>query len=267
MRWSLETINWGAFDASQVDPHMLRAVKAAALVEFNAPDYVEYLCNVFADDPDVQDGIREWGREESQHGRALAAWARRADPSFPFEEASARFCKLQRINKEVRQSIRGSKAGEMITRYVVECGTSSFYSAIRDRTKEPCLKQIVTNMAADEFSHYGFFYRTFQKFEHELPGRLGRLSVALGRVLETQDDELAGAYYCANCPPSVPFERAKYARAYSRVALSIYERRHVDRLVAMVAKAGGLKPHGMAVSAVQRLAWQYFRHQGRALAN
>ena len=33
--WTLETISWDRFDASKVDPEILRNIKAAALVERN----------------------------------------------------------------------------------------------------------------------------------------------------------------------------------------------------------------------------------------
>ena len=38
--WTLDDIPWSRFDASRVDPTLLAAVKAASLVEYNAPDYV-----------------------------------------------------------------------------------------------------------------------------------------------------------------------------------------------------------------------------------
>ena len=89
--WTLEDIAWNDFDASKVDPDILCAVKAAALVEFNAPDYVTYLCNVFSDRPDLKAIIHQWGREEVQHGQALARWAELADPTFVFDDAFTRF--------------------------------------------------------------------------------------------------------------------------------------------------------------------------------
>ena len=46
--WTLETISWDRFDASKVDPEILRNIKAAALVERNAEDYGVYLGRVFA---------------------------------------------------------------------------------------------------------------------------------------------------------------------------------------------------------------------------
>lgn len=268
MRWTLERINWEAFDASKVDPETLKAVKAAALVEYNSPDYVSYLCNVFHDDERVKENIHQWGREEAQHGLALAAWAKLADPDFDFEGSFERFRTIQNINTDANESLRGSKAGEMIARCVVESGTSSFYTAIKDQTEEPCLKQIVTFMAADEFAHYRCFYEIYKKYENELPGRIGRLRIALTRVSEADDDELAGAFYCGNYPPDteVEYNRKTFANAYQKRALGIYRRQHMDRLISMVAKASGLDPHGWLTRIVQGLAWRHMQRQQKKLA-
>ena len=88
--WTLDDVQWSRFDASKVEPWMITAIKAAALVEFNAPDYVSYLKRVFPDAP-TQAAIEEWGKEESQHGRALGRWAEMADPTFDLKDTFARF--------------------------------------------------------------------------------------------------------------------------------------------------------------------------------
>ena len=50
--WTLDDIPWDRFDPAKVDPDLLRAIKAAAMVEGNGGDYGTYLCNVFSDDPE-----------------------------------------------------------------------------------------------------------------------------------------------------------------------------------------------------------------------
>jgi hypothetical protein len=265
--WTLDDIKWDAFDASKVDAEILRAVKAASMVEFNSPDYVTYLCNVFAGKPEVHALIRQWGAEEAQHGLALARWAELADPSFNFKASFKRFQQGYAIPKDMQTSVRGSAAGEMIARCVVESGTSSYYTAIKDGTEEPVLKQIAANIAADEFRHYKLFYDTFKGIEDELPSLLGRVRVALGRLNEADDDELSCAYYAANTPPdgSVVYDRATFARAYARGAVTIYRRQHVERLVAMVGKAVGLKPHGLVMRLLSPVVWTAWRLRARSL--
>src|SRR5580700_10644242 len=90
--WTLDDIHWESFDPAKVERGLLAAVKSAALVELNAPDYVTYLQRVFRDsDANTLANIEQWGREEIQHGLALGRWAERADPSFDFKSAFARF--------------------------------------------------------------------------------------------------------------------------------------------------------------------------------
>jgi len=251
--WKLDDVPWSAFQAHAVEPGLLAAVKAAALVEFNAPDYVTYLKRVFRDGgQETLDAIEQWGVEESQHGRALGRWAEMADPGFKMEEAFARFRKGYRpahfSDQDAKGSVRGSRRGEMIARCVVESGTSSYYSAIRDATEEPVLKDIAGRIAADEYRHYKLFYETLHKQnEPDLPF-WRKLWVAVGRVRESDDDELAYAYYCANVPPSEesarPYDRKVYSRLAAKTSMGIYRARHIYKLVQMVAKAVGADPHG-----------------------
>jgi hypothetical protein len=247
--WSLDDIEWSRFDLSKVDSSLLAAVKAASLVEYNAPDYVSYLKRVYRGAPDpVIRAIERWGDEEIQHGLALGRWAGLADPSFDFKGAFARFRALYRPAhfEHGVGSVRGSRRGEMISRCVVESGTSSLYSAIRDATPEPVLKEVAGRIAADEFRHYRLFYDLLQaEKEPDLP-LWRKLWIAFKRVSESGDDELACAYYCANVPvaeaAATPYRRRTYARAYQDKITTFYRRHHIERLVKMVIKPAGLNP-------------------------
>jgi rubrerythrin len=256
MSWDINSdIDWSVFDSARVDPDILQIVKSAALVEANASDYVTYLCSIWPKDPDMHETFRQWGKEEKQHGAALARWAGLADPEFDFPFALERFRQMQNIDTTATTSIRGSTTGELIARCVVETGTSSLYAAIRDLTDEPVLKQLSTHIAADEFAHYALF-STLIKHQQKLPRR-SRLKIALSRLFEASDDELASAYFCAADQPSQPqvYNRKTFSQAYQLGVMRIYQRQHIDRLVAMVAKAGGLKPHGIVSRLFQPVAW------------
>ena len=265
--WTLNDVRWAAFDPSKVEPKLLAAVKAASLVEYNAPDYVTYLKRVFqGTDPQTIADIERWGEEEIQHGLALGRWAELADSSFNMEEAFARFragYKPPHFASEDQISVRGSRRGEMIARCVVESGTSSFYSAIRDSTDEPVLKEVAGRIAADEFRHYKLFLETLERQnEPDLPF-WRKLIVAVTRVQESDDDELAYAYYCANVPASqektVPYIREEYVRAYYAKAMTLYRRHHIRKLVQMVSKACGIDPQGRLAQIAAALLWRMLR--------
>jgi hypothetical protein len=261
----MEDIHWSLFDPSMVDPTLLAAVKAAALVEYNAPDYVVYLKRVFAGGaPATLAAIEQWGREEAQHGRALGRWAEMADPEFSLEEAFARFRKgytpAHFVAPEQAGSVRGSRRGEMIARCVVESGTSSYYSAIRDATEEPVLKEIAGRIAADEYRHYKLFYDTLHAQPEPDLSFWRKLWIAVGRVRESDDDELAYSYYCANVSPqqeaTTPYDRKKYSRLAGQASISVYQPRHIQKLVQMVVKVVGANPHGLLANLAGALLWR-----------
>ena len=265
--WTLETISWDRFDASKVDPEILRNIKAAAVVERNGGDYGGYLGRVFADDGEFMEAVKTWVVEEIQHGMALGRWARLADPGWDFDAAFARFRRGYQLPLDATSSVRGSKAGEMIARCIVETGTSSYYSALRDATAEPVLKQICAKIAGDEFRHYKLFYDQLRRcLKRDRLGRWTRLRIGWGRLAESEDDELAYAYFAANAPEGAVYDRKQSIRAYQRRAYPLYRQSHVQRGIAMVLKAIGLQPQGWLNEFLTRLGLWFLRHSANRAA-
>ena len=264
--WTPDDIPWDRFDRSKLDSGIVQIVKAACLVEYNGGAYAHHLFRIFHDDPDFQRAARRWGEEEIQHGRVLARWAALADPSYDFAAAFDRFQAGYPIDFDTDISRRGSRSGEMIARCMVEVGTSSYYSALRDGVREPVLREICRNIAADEIRHYKLFYRNLTRcLERERIGTWRRLRVAVGRIVEAGDDELAYAYYAAN-EPVIPYARRHHGRAYAQRALALYRQDHVQHMVVMVFKAVGLAPRGRLAGGASRLAWRVMRFRATRTA-
>jgi len=264
--WSLDDIPWQRFDPDKVDPDLLAAVKAAALVESNGRDYEAYLHKVFPADLAFGAAASAWAVEEVRHGEALGRWASLADPSFDYQASLARFRDGYQLPVDVEKSVRGTRSGELIARCVVEAGTSSFYSALSAAAEEPVLKEVCRLIAADEFRHYKLFYDTLGVYlDNEKIGRWRRIRVALGRIFESEDDELAFAYFCGNDLPA-PYRRRHCSQAYARRVYSIYREGHLARAVAMVLKAAGIRPRGRLGRALGRVAWGFVRWRGARLA-
>jgi hypothetical protein len=259
--WALDDIGWDRFDPAAVDPELVPIVKAASLVELNGRAYAHHLCRIFADDPEFQAAARRWGEEEVQHGRALAQWAALADRRFDLAAAFLRFRSGYRVDFDLAASRRGSRAGELVARCMVEVGTSTYYAALRDAAREPVLRQICGNIAADEVRHYRLFRRRLERcLETERLGSWRRLMIALGRIAETGDDELAYAYHAAN-EPARPYDRRRCRRAYARRTYPLVREPHVARAVALTSKAVGVSPHRPLAHAAGRLAWAVLRRR------
>ncbi len=267
MAWSLDDIAWERFDGSKIDPELVKLVKAASLVESNGRDYATYLCNVFSDDPEFQAAANIWALEEEQHGRALARWAALADADFDYDEALARFRAGYRIPLEATRSVRGSRAGELVARCIVEVGTSSYYAALGEASQEPVLAQVCQRIAADELRHYKLFYTHLKRYlGRENIGRLRRLMIALGRMNESEDDELAYAFYAANVPKDEPYHLGRHSAAYLSRAAGYYRAKHVRRAVSMTLKAAGLKPQGWLAAVATSVACRYLNWRRGRLA-
>jgi hypothetical protein len=257
--WRIEEVPWDQFDRTKLNPEILALVKAAALVERNGVDYGTYLNRVFVDDPDFCAAADRWSVEEVQHGDTLGRWAMLADPGWDFEQAFERYktgYHLPLLDADF--SVRGSRTGELIARCMVESGTSSYYSALGDAAEEPVLKDICRLIAADEFRHFKLFYDHMKRYlARERVGLLRRMRIALGRIGESEDDELAYAFYCGNAAPDAAYQHGQAIAGYMSRAMTMYRYRHLERAIGMILKAIGLKPRGRIAGLAARGAWWF----------
>ncbi len=264
--WKIEDMDWDRFDPAKVDPKIIPLVKAAAMVERNAADYTQYLCSVFHEDPDFCRAAGYWSIEETQHGDALGKWAMLADPSWDFMEAFQRYREGYQVDTSANTSIRGSLTGELIARCMVETGTSSYYTALAESTDEPVLKAICKQIAADEYRHFKLFYDHMRRYlAREKLWFWQRLRIALGRVGESEDDELAFAYHCGNLDPAEKFNHGQCTAAYLIGATGVYRPHHIARAVAMLFKVVGLNPHGRLSNWASKLSYAMVQRRRRKM--
>ncbi len=265
--WRIDEMAWERFDPTAVDPDVVLLVKSAAMVERNGTDYAAYLCRVFRDDPAFCAASQNWAVEEVQHGDALGRWAMLADPTWNFAEAFARYRAGYKIPLESDFSVRGSRTGELIARCMVETGTSSYYTALADATREPVLQQICRQIAADEYRHFKLFYDHMRRYlgrEHITV--LHRLRIAFGRIGETEDDELAYAFHCGNEALDLPYQHDRCIAGYMARAMGFYRYPHIERSMGMILKAVGLPPRGRLSRVMARVFWYVLRQRQRKFA-
>lgn len=254
--WTIESLPWDKLEPAKASPVMLKLAKAAALVEYNGHIYADYLCNVFQEDQEFCDIIRHWAAEEVQHGQALGTWAARVDPGWDFDAAVQRFRDGYKIDIDAMDSKRGSRAGELVSRCIVETGTSNYYTALSEASEEPVFRQLCRHIAADELRHYKLFYSHLGRYlKQDRLNRFKRFLVSLSRIQELDDDELPYAFYAANYTGE-PYDRVQVAVDYIGMAYSFYRPHHVDRMVGMVFKASGLKPHTWLHGLAARYAYR-----------
>lgn len=104
--------------------------------------------------------------------------------------------------------------------------------------------------------HCKLFYTHLQRYKQKTPFPFyKRLFIALGRLLESEDDELASAYFSANISPETPYQQLLFSQEYLGRVYPYYQLHHVNRAMAMVFKAIGLNPHSFWAQPVQHLVW------------
>jgi len=267
MNWSVDDLPWQDLDRSKVTPEMVSLAKAACMVEHNGYDYGRYLREVFPDDEAFKKAIDTWEVEEVKHGEALRKWAETVDPAFDFEKSFRMFTEGYKLPLNVDGSVRGSRSGELVARCIVEVGTSSYYTALANATQEPVFKALCLKIAADEFRHYKLFYTHLKEYlEREKLGAFKRFRIALGRVTESEDDELSYAYYAAHYTGE-PYDRETFIRIYQKKALAVYKRENVERMMAMIWKVIGIKPYDRVQRLSTDIAWGLLKFKRARLAS
>jgi hypothetical protein len=173
-----------------------------------------------------------------------------------------RFRQTYRLPTHVRASVRGSRARELVARCVVETGTTTYYSALRDAAREPVLKEICRRLAGDEVRHY-------QLFLHHLNSRYARkdgltftqrLHTIWQRIGELDDPELTLAYFAANHGETFTLKFVDdYSRFYMSEVTRLYRLRHFMTSVFMLSKVLGVKLRPWTTSFVAHLIQGLFQ--------
>ena len=265
--WTLDDIPWDQFDASKVDPDLLSLAKAACMVEHNGYDYARYLCQVFKGDTQFEAVADQWAEEEVQHGRALRRWVELADPTFDFDKSFKAFTTGYQLPLDVEASIRGSRAGELIARCIVEIGTSTYYTAIRDTATEPVLRDICAKISTDEIKHYMMFHKYAQEYlQREKITGWKKLKIALSRIAESEDDELAYAYYAAHLTGEAndnqpAYDHKLYKQRYLKQAYAVYRKQHITRMIVLLFKAVNVRQRQWLNKILSQLAWSVMQYR------
>ncbi|MDE2229594.1 MAG: ferritin-like domain-containing protein [Alphaproteobacteria bacterium] len=243
----MEAIRYGdiARDAVEDNALLFQLVASASFIEITSDLYTENLVEYFRDDLELVDWLaHHWEPEELQHGAALKRYVETAWPDFDWRRAYAGFfdeyshcCSLD--------NLAPTRALEMVARCVVETGTASFYRMLAEAAPEPVLREIATNIAADEVRHYKNFYYFFRRYRNsENPGRTAVLKTLWDRVQEVdaEDAYIAFKHVFLASKPEADFRAADYEAFRSGVRRMGREYFPYDMALKMFLKPLGLAP-------------------------
>ena len=93
-----------------------------------------------------------------------------------------------------------------------------------------------------------------------------RIMIGVGRITESEDDELSYAWHAGNDPAGTAYDHKRCLAAYMGGAVGVYRFPQVERAMAMAFKAVGLRPRGTIARVTSRVAWKLVQRRQRRLA-
>ncbi len=199
MRWHYEDIDYASINIEAIRDidFLFYLIASASFIEITSDVYEKNLATFYAGDNDVVSWLENvWEPEELQHGKALRKFVQTVWPEFDWQKAYDRFKELY-LPHCTLDEFQPSRAREMLARMVVETGTSTFYKAIENYSKDldtPILAQIAHNISKDEVYHYDNFEEAFKKYnETEKLSRSDIIKTIYDRLkmVDAEDGRLA----------------------------------------------------------------------------
>ncbi|HEX8980150.1 MAG TPA: ferritin-like domain-containing protein [Parasulfuritortus sp.] len=197
LRWLVDDLPFGQVDRSRVidDIDLFYFLTGASFIEITSDLYTRSLIEYYQGDQAVTDWLQdEWQLQELQHGVALRRYVEAVWPEFDWARAYADFYRA--YAPLCRSDLLGPTRGlELAARCVVETGTATIYTMIRDLTDEPVLRRLTDLIRTDEVSHYSYFFRHFKRYRaDEGLGRVQVVRALWGRVSEIDDEDAWHAF-------------------------------------------------------------------------
>lgn len=220
--WSLEDIPWQDIDHSALaDQELLfYLVTSASFIETATDTYARNLISYYAGDAEATVWLeRYWQHEELQHGRALRRYALAAWPGFDWDQVYQEFFAEFSATCTV-EALEPNRCLEMVSRCIVEMGTSSYYTSLSRFSPDPVLSLLTRLIREDEVHHYKYFYRYFLRYrDSEHVGRLRIFKAILRRLRMIDGDDSSIAFKHAHKVrhPDVAFDNRLYRSIQKQV--------------------------------------------------
>ncbi|MGH8397809.1 MAG: ferritin-like domain-containing protein [Gammaproteobacteria bacterium] len=216
-RWTLDDIPWQGIDRTALANReiLFYLVTTASFIETATDTYARNLIEYYASDAEATAWLdQHWQHEELQHGRALKHYVQTAWPDFDWDQVYNAFFAEFSANCVV-EALEPGHCLEMVSRCIVEMGTSSYYTALSALSPEPVLSLLTQLIREDEVRHYKYFYHSFLRYrESEQIGRwkIFRAILRRLRMIDGEDSSIALKHAYSICHPGKPFDDHLYRR-------------------------------------------------------
>jgi hypothetical protein len=150
-RWRMTDLPWDTLERAAVRPALVALVREIALSEMTTFSASRRFLNEFSDDVEFTQWMAVWFYEETKHPLALTRWLAHFGSSF--DDATI-------VRARASAPFMKSRMATLVMNVVSEMVATAHYVGLAKHVKEPVLREIARNLAADEARHA----RTFLAF-------------------------------------------------------------------------------------------------------
>lgn len=163
--WTLEELPWGEIrrDAIVDEEELFYLITTASFTKTTVGFYVHDLARYFSAFPEVANWLeRDWQQLELQHASALKRYIQTVWPEFDWDSAYEFF--LNEFAAATQDRVLApNRSLELVACCALEMAAASYYSALRELSREPLLRLLAWHISADAMCHYQDFYRYFNQ--------------------------------------------------------------------------------------------------------
>ena len=240
LRWHVDDEPFDRIEQERIreDRDLFYFLVGASFVEITSDLFSRSLTDYYAGDEALTEWLqREWEPQEVQHGVALRRYVQTVWPEFDWQSAYEDF--RRNYAPLCRPDLFGPTQGlELASRCVVETGTATIYTMVRDLTEEPVLRRLASLIRTDEVAHYSHFFQHFKRYRSsENLRRTQVLRTVWGRVGEIDDEDAWFAFRSISrtIDPGVDAARA-YRQFRSRIRARLKAHYPYDMAATMLLK-------------------------------
>jgi hypothetical protein len=154
VRWRMTDIPWHDFDRAKVTDSWVELVREIVTSELPTFSGAGRFLEQFKDDFDFTQWVTMWQFEETRHPHVLIRWLDLCGSDFDLAAALAA--------RETHPLVE-SKIATLTLNIISEMMASAGYMALFRNAREPVLKIIARNLAADEARHASGFFTYAQR--------------------------------------------------------------------------------------------------------
>lgn len=154
VRWEMSDIPFDEIETDKATPALVGLMRELAAAELTTWTATNQFFEAFRDDVDFTQWLTVWLYEETKHPQALMRWLKHFGEAFDVDFM---------VEGRKTYPFMNSRMGTLVLNILSEIETSTFYLSVSSNTREPVLKIIARNLAADEARHASSFYMYAKK--------------------------------------------------------------------------------------------------------